>query len=43
MLDKPHIEDGKSLPFHINYDVDKPEFLKKSKSQTYIGSHVYEI
>lgn len=29
MLDRPHYEKGKDLSFHINYDADKPIFLKK--------------
>lgn len=41
MLDKPHIEDGKSLPFHINYDVDKPEFLKKYLNHKPISEATY--
>lgn len=41
MLDKPHIEDGKSLPFHINYDVDKPEFLKKYLNHKPISEAMY--
>ncbi|WP_158097748.1 bacteriocin class II family protein [Tyzzerella sp. An114] len=41
MLDRPHYEKGKELSFHINYDADKPIFLKKYLNHKEISESTY--
>ena len=41
MLDRANYEDGKNLSFHINYDPDKPAFLKKYLNHKEIPESVY--
>lgn len=41
MLDRANFEDGNDLSFHINYDADKPAFLKKYLNHKEIPESIY--